>query len=621
MEDNFDASSSTNKLHLLGGTDQDVQRKLQQQKQLYGIGASFDESVQNRVSKKAALQINHQPVAAALPTIGSERASLLGKEAPEDKYYAAYLICFLQGVGMLFPWNAFITATDYFSDRFNGTSYESSFSNYFTFTFQGVNIFCFALSLRFQHLFALNTRIIIPLLLQFIAFFLTTVMVKVDSISVDGFFLFTMFTVIICGGCTAFYQGAMFGTCAVLPAKFTQSLMGGQALGGVIVSLASVFSLLGTDDSQLSAIAYFCVSVVVILACFITYFILIKLPIIKFYAELSATSKAIQSEARMAAKESAFSIKSTKNDDEEQLVVGSPVSSGTNYGSAKKGLSSSSVLKTTHEVPENGDEEEFADSPNDNDNNTGDGDDTVGLLGTPKKKSVKRRLFASPPRPSLSSTRSASGISTRSDSSLDTSMLSTTSTVSSGPGIRSFSFIKVWKKVQHLAFAVALNFFITLAVFPSITASVSSVNAASNPDNKFYNKLFVPVYCFLLFNIGDYFGRVIAGWYQFPSQRRVWIPVVLRIVFIPLFMLCYIPDSQFSTVFNNDAWPFVIMTVFSLTNGYLGSLCMMYAPALVEMHEKEVGGTMMAFLLSLGLSLGSLSSFGFKAIVTGKNPF
>ena len=38
--------------------------------------------------------------------------------------------------------------------------------------------------------------------------------------------------------------------------------------------------------------------------------------------------------------------------------------------------------------------------------------------------------------------------------------------------------------------------------------------------------------------------------------------------------------SQLHTVdlFNSDAWAYVFMMVFGFTNGYFGSLCMMYGP-------------------------------------------
>jgi len=36
----------------------------------------------------------------------------------------------LQGIGMLFPWNAFITEENYFHFRFCGTSFEANFENW-----------------------------------------------------------------------------------------------------------------------------------------------------------------------------------------------------------------------------------------------------------------------------------------------------------------------------------------------------------------------------------------------------------------------------------------------------------------------------------------------------------
>mmetsp|Transcript_5930 Transcript_5930/g.22510 ORF Transcript_5930/g.22510 Transcript_5930/m.22510 type:complete len:138 (-) Transcript_5930:3059-3472(-) len=42
------------------------------------------------------------------------KASILHRHAPKDWLYIALAIFFIQGVGTLFPWNAFISAPDYF---------------------------------------------------------------------------------------------------------------------------------------------------------------------------------------------------------------------------------------------------------------------------------------------------------------------------------------------------------------------------------------------------------------------------------------------------------------------------------------------------------------------------
>jgi equilibrative nucleoside transporter 1/2/3 len=38
----------------------------------------------------------------------------IDEEAPKDKFMLVYIIMAIQGAGTLFPWNAFISAPDYF---------------------------------------------------------------------------------------------------------------------------------------------------------------------------------------------------------------------------------------------------------------------------------------------------------------------------------------------------------------------------------------------------------------------------------------------------------------------------------------------------------------------------
>ena len=56
---------------------------------------------------------------------------------------------------------------------------------------------------------------------------------------------------------------------------------------------------------------------------------------------------------------------------------------------------------------------------------------------------------------------------------------------------------------------------------------------------------------------------------------------VLRICFIPLFLMCNV-DSNHSImplVFHNDAIPIVLVALLGFTNGYFGALAMTSAPA------------------------------------------
>merc|ERR1711936_726403 len=94
------------------------------------------------------------------------------------------------------------------------------------------------------------------------------------------------------------------------------------------------------------------------------------------------------------------------------------------------------------------------------------------------------------------------------------------------------------------------------------------------PDSASSKTFFVPVSCFLLFSVGDYIGRFLAGLVQWPKPSKVGSYVtlglsMLRIVFIPLFLYCNIrPNDRNITevVFESDAAYIVIMMLFSISN-------------------------------------------------------
>jgi hypothetical protein len=66
---------------------------------------------------------------------GLESGELAATPIPVDKSSFIYIIFFIQGLGMLYPWNVLINAAPFFTVRFKGTTYEYVFENAFTFTY------------------------------------------------------------------------------------------------------------------------------------------------------------------------------------------------------------------------------------------------------------------------------------------------------------------------------------------------------------------------------------------------------------------------------------------------------------------------------------------------------
>ncbi|XP_028284725.1 equilibrative nucleoside transporter 2-like isoform X2 [Parambassis ranga] len=174
------------------------------------------------------------------------------------------------------------------------------------------------------------------------------------------------------------------------------------------------------------------------------------------------------------------------------------------------------------------------------------------------------------------------------------------------------SVIEVFKRIRTMAFCVTFVFTVTLSVFPAVTVDVKT----SFPGK--WDRFFISVCCFLIFNIHDWFGRTITTWIQWPRKESRLFPmlVVSRVVFIPLLMFCNVQNRFYLPVlFTHDAAFATIMAFFSLSSGYFVCLSMSYAPQLVESKDAETAGALMTFFLALGLSIGAALSFPLRNMV------
>jgi len=160
--------------------------------------------------------------------------------------------------------------------------------------------------------------------------------------------------------------------------------------------------------------------------------------------------------------------------------------------------------------------------------------------------------------------------------------------------------------------AVCLNFGVTLSLFPGVTSMIHSV--AESPANRLTTDLFVPL-GYVLFNAGDLLGRLLAGcWPKVaPRPKLVLAGSILRLIFVPLILLCYIKPigekEWFLPVwFANDAFPHLFILLMATTNGFLGSICMMHACSFVEPEDRKSEGTRMALSLIVGCTTGCFVS-------------
>lgn len=172
---------------------------------------------------------------------------------------------------------------------------------------------------------------------------------------------------------------------------------------------------------------------------------------------------------------------------------------------------------------------------------------------------------------------------------------------------------RVLKIIKYPAFSIFFCFTISLGLYPGLTSLI-----VSEGSNKQY---FAPT-MFLLFNIGDFGGRLSCARLDVHGgglklQREVALGTICRLIFFPAFVFCNVSDSVLPVVFTHDLWPYLFMLLFSYSAGTLATMSMMIAPSLVLPEDKSVVGALMTFLLSTGLLAGSCLSFLSVNIATG----
>ncbi|XP_034465680.1 equilibrative nucleoside transporter 3 [Hippoglossus hippoglossus] len=168
----------------------------------------------------------------------------------------------------------------------------------------------------------------------------------------------------------------------------------------------------------------------------------------------------------------------------------------------------------------------------------------------------------------------------------------------------------ILRKTWVLGFSVFCVFCISIMVFPAVSSGIQSVNKDSG--SPWTTTYFVPLTSFLLYNLADFCGRQATAWLQVPGPTSRVLPVLVmcRTIMVPLLIFCnYQPRDHIHTVlFKHDAFPVLFNCMLGLSNGYLGTLPMIYGPKVVPRELAEATGVVMSFFLTLGLAVGSAFS-------------
>ncbi|KAL7753486.1 hypothetical protein RI367_001261 [Sorochytrium milnesiophthora] len=513
--------------------------------------------------------ITQMPSSSVLNSLGSLAELLHPAPPPPDRLHAARLIFFVQGLGMLFPWNALISAPGFFQQKFRGSPFDIKFESYFSVGFMITSFFGLAVTLLpavkrrgtliTNLAYAVNAAVFVCLL----------ALTKMD-LSPDAAFGFVMALVLICGFATALMQSHLFGLAGCFPGHYTQSLMIGQAISGLAITVSNLALQVaagsnGEDniDQTSTAVSYFAISLAVVLFSLVMFIALLRLPIYDHYVCGALPTR--PSTPSVLIGDSAAASLASNQSASAQLA----------------GLASSSVLNRTS--------------------------------GEHRRASPIEEKMAlpedMPPSPVLAAQQQLgwrawwSGLS------------------SSSVG----KTMRLLARTGHLP-AIICNFAVTLALFPSLLSLLAPSQHGTQPISPLYRTIY-PSIIFVLYNGFDVVGRSLpalprCGHYH---KRRVIVMYCLRLLFVPLFMLsqtaapkrAYLP-----TVITSDGVVLFLVVLFAVSSGYLGGVIMMDAPSTVlrdtgsqddlnitsRADERQIVGRVMSFSLMLGMILGSVLS-------------
>uniref|UniRef100_A0A4W2CES4 Solute carrier family 29 member 1 (Augustine blood group) n=1 Tax=Bos indicus x Bos taurus TaxID=30522 RepID=A0A4W2CES4_BOBOX len=343
---------------------------------------------------------------------------------PQDRYKAVWLIFFILGLGTLLPWNFFMTATKYFTNRLDmsqnmslgpaevskdiqasasplapspeRTHLSTIFNNVMTLCAM-VPLLIFTCLNSFLHQrIPQSVRILGGLVAILLVFLITAILVKVPLHALS-FFVITMLKIMLINSFGAILQGSLFGLAGLLPASYTAPIMSGQGLAGFFASVAMICAIASGSELSESAFGYFITACGVIILTIICYLGLPRLEFYRYY---------------------------------RQLKLEGPGEQETKLDLISKGEESKA------------------------------GQEETG--------------FSAP---------------------------------SSQPAKESHSVRAILKSILVPAFSVCFVFTITIGIFPAVTAEVESTIAGTSA----WKAYFIPVSCFLTFNVFDWLGRSLTA--------------------------------------------------------------------------------------------------------------
>ncbi|ESP02363.1 hypothetical protein LOTGIDRAFT_138509 [Lottia gigantea] len=202
---------------------------------------------------------------------------------PRDPCSCIYLSLVLAGAGFLLPYNSFITAVDYYDNRFpNSTIIFDMSMTYIIVAFVSVcinNVLVEALSMPVRITFGYLVSFVVLLIIA-----LCDVWYQVFTPDIGYKVTLTAVAVVAIGATVQ--QSSFYGFTSMLPSRYTQAVMTGESAAGLIISMNRIITKSLLNDQRINTIIFFIISISILWVCFIVFHIIRRTEFVRFYVSL-----------------------------------------------------------------------------------------------------------------------------------------------------------------------------------------------------------------------------------------------------------------------------------------------------------------------------------------------
>ncbi|CAJ0957036.1 unnamed protein product, partial [Mesorhabditis belari] len=215
--------------------------------------------------------------------------------APKDRNGLVWWIFLLHGIGVLMPWNMYITIAHNYFEGFklwewrnatlplksdNASSFslhptEESrvFLHWMTICSQTPNLVLNCLNIFIPIRGDLTRRITISISIVGLVVLLTDLLVFVDTSTwVTSFFYLTLILIALLNGANGIYQSSIYGVVSDFPFKYTNAVIIGNNFCGTFVTILNILAVLVSSNPQYQAFVFFTISLFTIGLCYVSFF-------------------------------------------------------------------------------------------------------------------------------------------------------------------------------------------------------------------------------------------------------------------------------------------------------------------------------------------------------------